>query len=88
MGEWMRAMLFGAAFGLAIAIFFSGGVVVWEVAENSGAIFRTADGWRWDRMLETGWIWLSPVAASLAPMGAVAALLRLALRRVRPSETL
>ncbi|MEE2891888.1 MAG: hypothetical protein VX766_07100 [Pseudomonadota bacterium] len=87
MGAWMRAVLFGAALGLAIAIFFSGGIVVWEVAENPGAIFRTPDGWRWDRMLDTGWSWLLPVAAFLAPMGAVAALLRFALRRARPSET-
>ena len=87
MREWIRVLLIGAAFGAVISALFSGGIVVWEVSENPGGVFRTPEGWRWDRMLETGWSWFAPLTLSLAPIGGVIAALRLALRRARPSET-
>lgn len=87
MREWMRVMLVGAAFGAAISALLSGGIVVWEVSENPGAVFRTPEGWRWDRMLETGWSWFAPLTLSLAPIGGVIAALHFALRRARPSVT-
>lgn len=65
----------GAVVGLACALGQALVVTLWELVENPGGIFRTAQGWRWDFLLETFASWFLPVAGPGALLGAAAALL-------------
>ena len=65
---WLRAAVFGAGLGVALAAGLALFVTVWEVVENPGGIFRAEAGWRWDFIGDTASSWFLPSLVQIVPV--------------------